>query len=343
MSIIDCGIPKGWPGSPTQPSGVHTLLRNGHYLGGNSWDLASKWYNMNPPYLFDENREDYKDIAKLIGFDCGLYGIWIYYFNDYEYYAAGESKIYELPDGKDPSNIVGIGSSTKYTYFWFDDGTVSYSTFGYSEWKTKSYTLGKKTRPLQPGESPMYQPSDVVGMAISLDYCYAWYKDGYVSYGRSWDLDSNRLAYEVKIPLICDGATIIQLFQDALGNRIGGNTQFILTRNAFMCPEEDLLKAILRKEKVARENWILDEEGKLGPGLLVKEALLREVYSKRLEPYHYATALLFGDDIEETLYIIALNYDHEFWVIDPITAKVDTNSSIDQSIPESVKFTKIII
>ena len=320
---------------------VHTLLQNGHSLSGHSWDLAAGGYSLEPQWPFDERYENYKPIEDLVGFDC-LNMFWYYYYNDFTCNCAGYIKSYTLPGNKEPSNIVGIGVSTKgYTYFWFDDNTVSYKRI--STWNTRKYYLAKKTRPLESGEPPNYEPSDVVGMAISPDYCYAWYKDGYVSYGLSRDLDWKHAARTVKIPLILDAATIEQLFRNALGNRVDGNTQFILTRNAFKCPESDPLKAILRREKVARENWEMEEERKFGPGMLVKTAMLREVYEKNLHPYHYATALLFGDDIEESLYIVVLNYDYEFWVIDPKTSKVDTNSSIEQSIPDSVRFTKIII
>ena len=58
-------------------------------------------------------------------------------------------------------------------------------------------------------------------MAISeKDLCYAWYKDGTVSYGKSNDLDFYKRNYTFQIPLRLELDNIMQLFQNELSDRI---------------------------------------------------------------------------------------------------------------------------
>lgn len=102
---------------------------------------------------------------------------------------------YNLPAGKRPDGIVGIGiaGSNDHVYVWFKDGTVSSGTSSQLEQYRKPYAYSLPT-----GKTP----ADIVGMGIagSNDHVYAWYSDGTVSSGTSSQLDKYRKPYSYTLP-----------------------------------------------------------------------------------------------------------------------------------------------
>ena len=190
-SIIDCGIIKLLPGLTYPEHRVFTILKNGHYFSGSGVALAAGFYDIDPPPLKHP-------LENLVGFDgAGGPGFWSYWFIDNTNKnriicnEAGIDKTYIMPENIVYADIVGIGLSSTKIYFWGKDGNVFYkgrTSDSFSNWSTKKYSLAAN-----------YEPSDVVGMAISAkNICHVWYKNGYRSYGISSDLDYYRKAEEIQ-------------------------------------------------------------------------------------------------------------------------------------------------
>ena len=90
---------------------------------------------------------------------------------------------YSLPNGEQPSQIVGIGiaGSDDHVYAWYADGTVSIGTSG---------NLGRYRGPLPYHLPDGFSSSDIVGIDIAAnDHVYVWFRDGMASSGTSGRLD----------------------------------------------------------------------------------------------------------------------------------------------------------
>lgn len=104
---------------------------------------------------------------------------------------------YTIPGGRTPQNVVGIAIAkpSDFVFAWYDDGYVSvgHATDLGSRTGPGKYWESERAYTLAPGRTP----DDVVDMAIepALSHVFVWYRDGYASEGRSWDLDAYRGAF----------------------------------------------------------------------------------------------------------------------------------------------------
>lgn len=100
---------------------------------------------------------------------------------------------YNLPAGKTPGDIIGIGiAGNDHVYVWYKDGTASSGT---------STDLDRYRVPYRYSLAPGKSPADVVGIdiACSNDHVYVWYRDGRASSGTSSDLDEYRSLYSYSL------------------------------------------------------------------------------------------------------------------------------------------------